>query len=403
RRDDGREERAREQLALDRDVDDADALAQHARERAEHERHREEQRALQEARERDRGLARAGPGEEREDDEDAEHDGQPDPDLAPVARRPEGQAREQQREDRQEEGRARRADRDRLDLEEVLRGRQTERRLLPARGQEREEHEREQPDDRVGDGGAPADRRERLLGARGGRGRGSRGGRGAHAPASCVVGVVEDVARARRRAAWRSARVGPPGVGSRKIARTSGGAAMNSTMSDWTTSTMSIGVPVRACIAKPPARSAPNSRPARTVPSGRERPSRATVIASKPKLAATPAVSTFSVPSTCAAPPRPASAPAIAMTQTVTHATEMPAVRAACGFSPTARKRKPSVERSMSHHTPTAASSASRKPRWRRKPRPSTSGNVAEPGIGGLIGLLLPARWNAGVVSRYAT
>ena len=51
-------------------------------------------------------------------------------------------------------------------------------------------------------------------------------------------------------------------VGRRKIARISGGAAMNSTISDWTTSTMSTGMFWDACIAKPPALKAPNSRPA---------------------------------------------------------------------------------------------------------------------------------------------
>src|SRR5690606_28218520 len=39
-----------------------------------------------------------------------------------------------------------------------------------------------------------------------------------------------------------------PGVGSRKIARTSGGAAMNSTIRDCTTSTMSIGMSFAACM-----------------------------------------------------------------------------------------------------------------------------------------------------------
>jgi hypothetical protein len=106
-----------------------------------------------------------------------------------------------------------------------------------------------------------------------------------------------------------------PGCGSLNTALTSGGAAINSTISDCSTSTRSIGVPVRACIEKPPARRAPNRSPASTVPKGRERPSSATVMASNPKLAATPAVRTFSVPSTCADPPSPASAPAITITQ----------------------------------------------------------------------------------------
>ena len=44
----------------------------------------------------------------------------------------------------------------------------------------------------------------------------------------------------------------------------------------------------------------------------------------------------------------------------------MPAVRAACGLDPTARHRKPMVERSMSHQVNTAAARATRKPACRR-------------------------------------
>ena len=40
----------------------------------------------------------------------------------------------------------------------------------------------------------------------------------------------------------------------------------------------------------------------------------------------------------------------------------MPAVRAAFGLDPTARQRKPMVERSISHHVKTAAAMATRKP-----------------------------------------
>src|SRR5690606_35692917 len=46
----------------------------------------------------------------------------------------------------------------------------------------------------------------------------------------------------------RCLRGAAPGVGSRKMARTRGGAAMNNTMSDWTTTTMSIVTPSAACI-----------------------------------------------------------------------------------------------------------------------------------------------------------
>ena len=63
----------------------------------------------------------------------------------------------------------------------------------------------------------------------------------------------------------------------------------------------------------------------------------------------------------------------------------MPAVRAALGFAPTARNRKPTVERSMSHHTATAATSATRKPACRRNCGPSRCGYSAVSAIGGEI------------------
>ena len=77
-------------------------------------------------------------------------------------------------------------------------------------------------------------------------------------------------------------------------ALTRGGAAMKSTIRDWTTRTMSMGVPVWICIWTAPARKAPNRMPAANVPHGVERPSSATVMASKPYVAATPSVRTFS-------------------------------------------------------------------------------------------------------------
>src|SRR5690606_4463035 len=79
----------------------------------------------------------------------------------------------------------------------------------------------------------------------------------------------------------RAAR-GAPGCGSRKVDRTSGGAAMSSTTTDCTTSTMSIGTPCAACIEYPPALRAPNRMPEMNTPHGRDRPSSATVMASKP-------------------------------------------------------------------------------------------------------------------------
>src|SRR4029453_14813337 len=105
-------------------------------------------------------------------------------------------------------------------------------------------------------------------------------------------------------------RLGDAGSGRRKIVRTSGGAAMKSTMRDCTTSTISIGTPSAACIEKPPALKAPNRMPAMKMPHGVERPSRATVIASKPMPASMPAVNpVVTVPSTCLTPARPSRAP----------------------------------------------------------------------------------------------
>lgn len=73
---------------------------------------------------------------------------------------------------------------------------------------------------------------------------------------------------------------------------------------------MSIGTPLAACIEYPPALSAPKRTPAPNTPHGRERPSSATVIASKPMPASMPEVKPLvSVPSTWVDPATPASAP----------------------------------------------------------------------------------------------
>ena len=79
-------------------------------------------------------------------------------------------------------------------------------------------------------------------------------------------------------------------------------------------------------------------------------------------------------------------------------ATLIPAVEAAWGLAPTARMAKPVVERSSSHHTARAASSAITKPRcsW----PPSSRGRVAFQATIGEIGSLRPGRWNSVVVSR---
>ena len=137
---------------------------------------------------------------------------------------------------------------------------------------------------------------------------------------------------------------------------------------------MSTLVPVVVCMAVPPAVRAPKSSPARTVPSGRDRPSRATVMASKPTDPAMEVVRLCCVPSTGPVAARPHSAPETTMTRAVTRGTPIPAVRAACGLEPVARNWKPNSLRSMSHHTSRAATRATTKPRWRRKESPSRSG-----------------------------
>ncbi len=98
---------------------------------------------------------------------------------------------------------------------------------------------------------------------------------------------------------------------------------------------------------------AAEQQPANTMPTGRERPSSATVIASKPTEPTMPWLSGVGTPLAAGpiatwTPARPASmAPAMVIVMMVVRATSMPAVAAACGLAPTARIAKPIVERSM--------------------------------------------------------
>ena len=96
--------------------------------------------------------------------------------------------------------------------------------------------------------------------------------------------------------------------------RISAGAAMNSTSTGSMIDTISDGVEVSVAMTTLPARKAPNSRPASTVPPGVAAPSSATVIASKPMPASMSPVSAGLVPRICEHPARPASAPEISMT-----------------------------------------------------------------------------------------
>lgn len=92
---------------------------------------------------------------------------------------------------------------------------------------------------------------------------------------------------------------------------TRAGAATNSTISACTTWASSLGVPALACIATPPAPRAPNSSPARTVPSGVALPSSATVMASNPMVPGMVGLRESCRPSTCMQAASPASMPAI--------------------------------------------------------------------------------------------
>ena len=71
---------------------------------------------------------------------------------------------------------------------------------------------------------------------------------------------------------------------------------MKSTIKDCTTATMSMETSALTAIDVPPALNAPNKMAAKKVPHGLERPSKATVMASKPMLPATSESRIFSVP-----------------------------------------------------------------------------------------------------------
>jgi hypothetical protein len=88
------------------------------------------------------------------------------------------------------------------------------------------------------------------------------------------------------------------------------------------------------------------------------------------------------------------------LTETMTVATPMPALRDAFGLDPTARNRKPHVERVISHHTKTAARIATRNPALSRNLSPSSSGRFAFGPTAGLFGWFEPACVKNRVVSR---
>ena len=103
---------------------------------------------------------------------------------------------------------------------------------------------------------------------------------------------------------------------------TSAGAATNRTISACNTVVRVNGVWAMLCMASPPACSPPNNSPASTIPRGLDRPSRATVIASKPIDPTMPADSGTGTPdavgpSAACTPASPARAPASTMVITV--------------------------------------------------------------------------------------
>lgn len=191
------------------------------------------------------------------------------------------------------------------------------------------------------------------------------------------------------------------------MATTNAGAATNNTMSAWIRSVSLSGVPAMVIMVRRDAFSAPNNRPASTTPSGRERPSSATVMASKPSVPMMVPVICVGVPvSSCGAvtiitPPRPANAPASAMVMIVMFDTLAPDTAAAFGFRPTAFSCTPNFVRSRSHHTMKAASRAMTNPRWRRVP--ASRGIVAVHSNTGEMGSLRPGAWNAFCIIRYAS
>ena len=145
-------------------------------------------------------------------------------------------------------------------------------------------------------------------------------------------------------------------------------------------STSSAGTPGESASICAPARMPPSSRPATPMPIGFDRPSSATVIASKPIVVSYPGAIWCTTPRSVVAPASPHSAPG--------HATSSarPAVwsscrayRAASELAPAARISKPSVVRKSRNQISGIAASARRTPRWAFGPRPEADGSAERP------------------------
>ena len=325
------EEGPGEQLALDGDVDHAGTLAEDAGQRAEDQRDAEQHGALQQAGHRD-GLARHHPGQERHHERDAVEGDGPRRDRLALACPHQGQAGQGQADQRPSAGRTSSEGTTRSGSATASSPERCKSNVVvsPEVPAQAEEDEREQPQDPHEDRGLVGDGQQDLgLGGWPGRER---------CRLPCVSAPSTPALGARRR----------------KILRTRGGAAMNSTIRDCTTSTMSIG---RAGLRPASTSHRPAGRPSgcpRTPRrSGCSCPSSATVMASNPISPAMPLPSAYSVapPRIWFMPARPARPPAITMTPVSARLTLMPAVRAAFGLAPTARNSNPIVERSRSHQT----------------------------------------------------
>ena len=89
------------------------------------------------------------------------------------------------------------------------------------------------------------------------------------------------------------------------------------------------------------------------------------------------------------------------MTEVVTLATEIPAVRDASAFAPTARNLNPQVLRLSSHQIAPAAMRAMINPKFARRSSPKRCGSCALSRTSGANGSCLPGRKNAVVLSSH--
>src|SRR5437660_793492 len=183
---------------------------------------------------------------------------------------------------------------------------------------------------------------------------------------------------------------------SRKMNRTSIGAATNTITAACTTEIRSVETCVCSCMKLEPLRSAPNSSAEGRMAIGLPPASSATAIASNARPDASDGVRTPETPSTSTAPASPATAPEMPMTVTIVPATDMPEARAASAFRPTTRIRNPIVVRSSRNQITGTARMARNRPRWSREPG-TMIGSDAECRIAGVCGI---ARWGSDIGPR---